>query len=80
LHNNRILALARQVVTLPFVTAVGVLRRVRRLLRSGKSEKGLYAEDQTRQSRVRRELRGLPPDHAPTSPKPATEAPALRRP
>ena len=69
LHNNQILGLARRFVTLPFVIAAAVYRGVRRLLRSGKSEKALYAEDQIRQSRVRRELRGLPPDDVSSSPK-----------
>jgi hypothetical protein len=60
LHNTRILRLAQQAVTLPFVFAraccVWLFRRCR-------SDEQLRAADQQRQSRVRRGLRGLSPDH-----------------
>lgn len=64
-HNTRILRVARQFVTLPFVIAVAVYRWVRRLLRSGKSEKALYAEDQIRQSRNVRLIHGSTPGQYP---------------
>ena len=60
LHNTRILWLAHRAVTLPFALAaaccVWVFRRCR-------SDEQLRAADQRRQSRVRRGLRGLSPDH-----------------
>jgi hypothetical protein len=66
LHDTRILRIARQILSLPFTIPVALYGWVRRLLRSGKSDKSRRAEDQVRQSRVRRGLRGLPPDHTPT--------------
>jgi hypothetical protein len=67
LQNTRILRLANRVVMLPFVFAVACYGW---LSRRFKSKAQLRAGDQLRQSRVRRELRGLPPDHV---------APAARR-
>ena len=59
-QNTRILRLAYRVVTFPFVIAraccVYIFRRCR-------SDDQLRASDQLRQSRVRRGLRGLSPDH-----------------
>ena len=59
-HNTRILRLAHRAMTLPFAVAraccVWLFRRCR-------SADQLRAADQLRQSRVRRELRGLSPDH-----------------
>lgn len=68
LQNTRILRLAKQFVSLPFVLAAGVYGWVKGLLLKCKSDKQLRADDQLRQSRARRELRGLPSDHAPESP------------
>ena len=66
-----VLLMARRIVTLPFTCAAAVYRWVMKLVRGRKSEQTLRNEDQLRQSRARRELRGLPPDHVPDSSKPA---------
>ena len=59
-QNRRIIQLAHQAVRLPFMIAtaccVWLFRRCR-------SDEQLRAADQLRQSRVRRGLRGLSPDH-----------------
>ena len=67
--DTHVLVMARRIVSLPFALAAAVYRWVKRLIRSGKSEQALRDEDQLRQSRVRRELRGLPPDHVQDSSK-----------
>jgi hypothetical protein len=59
-QNTRILRLAHQVVTLPFVFAAACCAW---LFRRCRSDEQLRAADQLRQSRVRRGLRGLSPDH-----------------
>ena len=69
--DTHVLLVARRIVSLPFTLAAAVYRWVKRLIRSGKSEQALRDEDQLRQSRVRRELRGLPPDHVQDSSKPS---------
>ena len=60
LHNSRILRLAHRAVTLPFVVATACCVWLFRRCRSAEQ---LRAADQQRQSRVRRGLRGLSPDH-----------------
>ena len=67
--DTHVLLMARRIVTLPFAIAAAVYRWVKRVIRSGKSEQALRDEDQLRQSRVRRKLRGLPPDHVQESSK-----------
>ena len=67
--DTHVLLMARRIVTLPFVLAAAVYRWVNGAIRSGKSEQALRDEDQLRESRVRRELRGLPPDHVQDSSK-----------
>ena len=69
--NTRVLLVARRIVTLPFAFAAAVYRWGKRVIRSGRSEQALRDEDQLRQSRVRRELRGRPPDHVQESSKPS---------
>ena len=60
LQNTRILRLAQRAVALPFALAVACCAW---LFRRCRSEEQLRASDQLRQSRVRRGLRGLSPDH-----------------
>jgi hypothetical protein len=60
LHNTRILRLAHSAVTLPFAFATACCAW---LFRRCRSQEQLRAADQLRQSRVRRDLRGLSPDH-----------------
>lgn len=63
LQSQHILKLAWWFVTLPFVFALAAYRWLKRTVQRGKSGKVVRAEDQAHQSQVRRELRGLPPDH-----------------
>ena len=68
-QTNRILRRANQVVLMPFTVILAVIGAVAALLKGLKSDKQVRAEDQTRQSRIRRQLRRLPPEHAAESPK-----------
>jgi hypothetical protein len=63
LSNIRVIRFARLVVSLPFTFAAASYRWAKRVLRGPESAKTLREKDQARQSRARRELRGLPPDH-----------------
>jgi hypothetical protein len=60
--------MTRRFLSLPVVFATAVYAWMGRLRRATKSEKVLNAEDDLRQSRARRKLRGLPPDHVQKSP------------
>ena len=66
LYNVRVIRGARFLVSLPFVLAAAAYRWVKEFVVGRESAKALREKDEVRQSRVRRELRGLPPDH-PTS-------------
>jgi hypothetical protein len=63
LYSERVLHLARQFFLLPAVLAAGLYAWACRLRQRGKPAKVVRFEDQQRQSRARREMRGLPPDH-----------------
>ncbi len=63
LHSAHILRLAKRFVLLPVVVAVVVYRWLKRTVQRVRTGKELHAKDQAHQSQVRRELRGLPPDH-----------------
>jgi hypothetical protein len=63
LYTERVLLFAWRFISLPFVVTAAACRWVRGRLRSGTSAGDLRDADQLRQSRARRELRGLPPDH-----------------
>ena len=67
-QNVHILRMTQRFLSLPVVFAAAVYAWMGRLRRATKSEKVLNAEDDLRQSRARRELRGLPPDHVQKSP------------
>ena len=71
LYNVRVTRGARRLASLPFSFAAAAYRRVKGVVVGRESAKALREKDQVRQSRVRRELRGLPPDH---------QAPATARP
>jgi hypothetical protein len=71
LYNNRVLLLARRTLTLPFALLAAVYHWVSGRIQGRKSDTTRRAEDQLRQSRSRRVLRGLPPDHVQDSPKPS---------
>lgn len=66
-HTDRILRFTRQALTLPFTLATACCFW---LFRRCRSPEQLRAADQQRQTRVRRELRGLPPDHVARPAKP----------
>ena len=61
--NDHVLRMALRVVTLPWVIVRAVYRGVCRLVGACRSEDETRDADQLRQSRARRTLRGLPPDH-----------------
>ena len=63
LQNARVIGLARRFVLLPFTVGRAIYRWVRAAVLSGRSDEQVRAADQQRQSRARRTLRGLPPDH-----------------
>ena len=65
LQNSRVIRLAMRLVLLPFTAVRAVYRYARALVLSGRSDEQVRAADQQRQSRARRTLRGLPPDHVP---------------
>ena len=62
-HNIQVIRVARALCCMPFLAVRSVYRWARGLFRSGMSVGALREEDQLRQSRARRTLRGLPPDH-----------------
>ena len=70
-ESNRIVTFARHAIALPFAVTRTIYRRIAALFGSVRSPKQRRAEDQRRQSRVRRSLRGLTPDHVPKPAKPA---------
>ena len=71
LSNIRVIRFARHVVSLAVAFPATAYRWAKRALTGPESEKTIREKDQARQSRVRRELRGLPPEH----PAPATVRP-----
>jgi hypothetical protein len=68
--NEHVIRVATAIVTLPLTMVRCGYQAVRGLIRMMSSEKHLRAADQLRQTRVRRELRGLPADHDPAAARP----------
>ncbi len=64
---SRAVSIAKRVVTLPFVLVGTIYFWAKGRLIGSNSEKARRAAEKLRQSRTRRQLRGLPPDHAPDS-------------
>jgi hypothetical protein len=62
-QNLRVIRRAMSIVLLPFVSVRGIYRAICRLWGCRRSAAHVRSDDQLRQSRVRRGLRGLPPDH-----------------
>jgi hypothetical protein len=62
-QNLRILRFARKFLLLPFTLAAAIYALVCKWRQCGMTAKAQKEEDKQRQSRARRELRGLPPDH-----------------
>lgn len=62
-QSEHILNLAKWLILLPLVFAVAAYRWAKGLVQRVKSGKEVRGKDQAHQSQVRRELRGLPPDH-----------------
>jgi hypothetical protein len=65
LQNTRVIRLSKQFVLLPFVALAALYGGIRTLWRGRRSDEHVRADDKLRQSRARRTLRGLPPDHVP---------------
>ena len=63
LYNQRVIYLAGRFISMPFRVVANVYRWVREYLLGPHSAQAVREKDQARQSRVRRELRGLPADH-----------------
>jgi hypothetical protein len=62
-QNRHVLHAAKRFLLLPVTAAVALWGAVCRLFKWCKSPAERRADDQLRQSRVRRNLRGLPADH-----------------
>ena len=67
--NDHVLRVALRVLKLPWTILRSAYRGVCRLLGWCQSEGEHREADQLRQSRARRTLRGLPPDHVQDAPK-----------
>ena len=67
--NDHVLRMALRVIKLPWVVLRSAYRGVCRLVGACRSDDENRDADQLRQSRARRTLRGLPPDHVQDSPK-----------
>jgi hypothetical protein len=65
--NDHVIRVAVATLALPATLARWVRAAVVRVIRSMTTGKDLRAADQLRQSRARRELRGLPADHDPAA-------------
>ena len=70
-YNNRVIYLAALIVTFPFVVAAAAYHGAGRLVEGLKSPERRRANDQRRQTRIRRSLRGLAGDHVQDPSKPA---------
>ena len=70
-YNNRVIYLATRAVSLPFELMRATYLGAAALLQSLKSPQRRRAEDQRRQTRVRRGLRGLTQDHVQDPAKPS---------
>ncbi len=62
-YNNRVIYLASLIVRFPFVVGAAAYHGAGRLLEGLKSPDKRRVKDQRRQSRIRRNLRGLSGDH-----------------
>ena len=62
-YNNRVIHLATLIVLCPFVVGAAAFHGAGRLLERLKSPDKRRAQDERRQSRIRRNLRGLTADH-----------------
>ena len=78
LSNIRVIRFARRVVSLAITFPATAYRWAKRALAGPESEKALREKDQARQSRVRRELRGLPPEHATPADVPLADVPPAK--
>ena len=69
-YNNRVIYLATRIVAFPFVFVALAYHGAGRLIEGLKSKDRQRTNDQRRQTRVRRGLRGLPGDHIQNPTKP----------
>jgi hypothetical protein len=63
LYNRRVIDLAWRSISLPFLIASKAFRGLKGRLRGPQFARTIRLKSQLRQSRARRELRGLPADH-----------------
>jgi hypothetical protein len=70
-QNTRVIAIFVRFLSLPYLFVSWLCGRWTSLCFWCKSKKTNREEDQLRQSRIRRELRGLPADHVQTTAAPA---------
>ena len=68
--NEHVIRIARGVMSLPKRAVHRVHLLWSRLVSQMTTQKHLDDTDKLRQTRIRRELRGLPADHDPTAPRP----------
>lgn len=69
--NEHVIGIARGIVALPKRAMHWAHVLWSRIANRLTTQKRLDDTDELRQTRVRRQLRGLPPDHDPTAPRPA---------
>jgi hypothetical protein len=62
-QNRRIIRVATWLVSLPLVGTLACWAGMKWLCTHGRSGERVRVDDKVRQSRARRTLRGLPPDH-----------------
>jgi hypothetical protein len=62
-YNQRVIYLAGRFLSLPFLIASGAYRWAKNQVLGAQSDQAIRQNDQVRQSRARRKLRGLPADH-----------------
>jgi hypothetical protein len=67
-YSNRVIYLFTQFVSAPFRLAYALYCLGKRGVKGCKSDETNRADDQLRQSRARRQLRGLPADHVQQTP------------
>ena len=70
-YNNHVIYLFTSIVSFPFVVAAAAYRGAGRLVKGLKSPERRRANDQRRQTRIRRSLRGLAGDHVQDPSEPA---------
>ena len=68
--NDHVIRIAGGILKLPLRAVGWAYNALRHTLRVMTPRKNLHVADELRKTRIRRELRGLPPDHDPSAPHP----------